>query len=262
MPSDTETPWNPQQYAAQARFVSDLGRPVIELLAPQPGERILDLGCGDGVLTRKLQELGCHIVGVDSSPAMIQAARVLGLDARLMDGHELPFVGEFDAVFTNAALHWMTQPDVVLGGVWRALKPAGRFVGECGGDGNTATVIAALEAALAKRGIDAQRCNPWFFPSAAEYRHRLEAHGFVVSTMTLFPRLTSLPGDLTGWLETFTQAFLTALPVSQRAGLLGEVIELCRPTLCDADGNWTVDYVRLRFAATKPVVQHGPGCVY
>ena len=234
--------------------MSDLGLPVVELLAPQPGERILDLGCGDGALTRKLQELGCHVVGVDSSPAMIQAAQALGLDTRVMNGHELPFVNEFDAVFTNAALHWMTQPDAVLIGVWRALKPGGRFVGECGGHGNTATVMAALQAALAKRGIDAQRLNPWFFPSAAEYRSRLEAHGFVVDTMTLFPRPTPLAGDLTGWLETFVQAFLTALPVSQRAVVLAEVSERCHPQLCDADGHWTVDYVRLRFAATKPVL--------
>lgn len=252
MPSDTATHWNPQQYAAHARFVSDLGLPVVELLAPQPGERILDLGCGDGALTRKLQELGCHIVGVDSSSEMIRAAQALGLDARVMNGHELPFVGEFDAVFTNAALHWMTQPDVVLDGVWRALKPGGRFVGECGGYGNTATVIAALEAALATRGIEAQRFNPWFFPSAEAYRSRLEAHGFVVDTLTLFPRPTPLSDDLTGWLETFTQAFLAALPVSQRAIVLAEVSALCRPKLCDAEGNWTVDYVRLRFAATKP----------
>src|SRR2546425_2943528 len=249
---DTHTHWDPQQYAEHGRFVSDLGLPVVELLAPQPGERILDLGCGDGALTRKLQEFGCHIVGVDSSPAMIQAAQALGLDTRVMNGHELPFVNEFDAVFTNAALHWMTQPDAVLIGVWRALKPGGRFVGECGGHGNTATVMAALQAALAKRGIDAQRLNPWFFPSAAEYRSRLEAHGFVVDTMTLFPRPTPLAGDLTGWLETFVQAFLTALPVSQRAVVLAEVSERCRPQLCNVDGHWTVDYVRLRFAVTKP----------
>jgi trans-aconitate methyltransferase len=250
---DTQTHWDPQQYAEHGRFVSDLGLPVVELLAPQPGERILDLGCGDGALTRKLQELGCHIVGVDSSPAMIKAAQALGLDARVMNGHELPFVGEFDAVFTNAALHWMTQPDAVLDGVWRALKPGGRFVGECGGHGNTATVMAALQAALAKRGIDPQRLNPWFFPSVAEYRSRLEVHGFVVGTLTLFPRPTRLSGDLAGWLETFAQAFLTALPVPQRAGLLAEVSEQCRPQLCNAEGNWTVDYVRLRFAATKSV---------
>ena len=248
----THTHWDPQQYAAHGRFVSDLGLPVVELLAPQPGERILDLGCGDGALTLKLQELGCRVVGVDSSPAMIQAAQALGLDARVMNGHELPFVNEFDAVFTNAALHWMTHPDAVLDGVWRALKPGGRFVGECGGHGNTATVMAALQVALAKRGIDAQRFNPWFFPSAAEYRRRLEAHGFVVDTMTLFPRPTPLAGDLTGWLETFVQAFLMALPVSQRAVVLAEVSERCRPQLCNADGHWTVDYVRLRFAVTKP----------
>lgn len=248
----THTHWDPQQYAAHARFVSDLGLPVVALLAPQPGERILDLGCGDGALTRKLQDFGCHVIGVDSSPAMIQAAQALGLEARLMNGHELPFAGEFDAVFSNAALHWMTQPDAVLDGVWRALKPGGRFVGECGGHGNTATVMAVLYAALARRGIDAQRFNPWFFPTAAEYRQRLEAHGFVVNTMTLFSRPTPLAGDLTGWLETFVQAFLTALPVSQRAAVLAEVRDKCRPQLCDAEGNWTVDYVRLRFAATKP----------
>lgn len=250
---DADPQWNPQQYATHARFVSELGLPVVELLAPQPGERILDLGCGDGALTRKLQELGCHIVGVDSSLTMVKAAQALGLEARVVNGHELYFAGEFDAVFTNAALHWMVHPDAVIRGVWNALKPGGRFVGECGGYGNIATVIAALDTALATRGIAGQRFNPWFFPSAAGYRRRLETHGFVVGTITLFPRPTSLAGDIAGWLETFAQAFLAALPVAQRVGLLAEVIELCRPTLCDASGNWTADYVRLRFAATKPV---------
>jgi hypothetical protein len=146
----------------------------------------------------------------------------------------------------------MPQQDVVLSGVWRALKPGGRFVGECGGYGNTATVMAALQAALAKRGVDIQRVNPWFFPSAEEYRSRLEAHGFLVSTITLFPRPTPLAGDLVGWLETFAQAFLAVVPPSQQPALLAEVRALCHPTLCDAHGHWTVDYVRVRFAATKP----------
>jgi trans-aconitate methyltransferase len=257
MPMDTESPWNPQQYAEHGRFVSELGLPVVALLAPRPGERLLDLGCGDGVLTRQLHELGCRVVGVDSSPAMIKAAQALGLDARVVDGNALPFTGEFDAVFTNAALHWMTQPDAVLRGVWRALKPGGRFVGECGGYGNIATVIAALEIALAKRGIDIQRINPWFFPSAEEYRSRLEAHGFVVGTMTLFPRPTPLSHDISGWLETFAQAFLAALPAAERAVFLAEVIELCRPILCAAHGHWTADYVRLRFSSTRPAVAGG-----
>jgi trans-aconitate methyltransferase len=122
--------WDPKQYAEHARFVSELGMPVVELLSPQPGERILDLGCGDGILTIKLGERGCEVVGVDSSPAMVAAARSLGANAHVIDGHRLPFVGEFDAVFSNAALHWMRHPEEVISSVWRALKPSGRFVGE------------------------------------------------------------------------------------------------------------------------------------
>jgi trans-aconitate methyltransferase len=143
--------WSPEQYAQQARFVSDLGMPVVELLAPRAGERILDLGCGDGSLTKKLVEMGCQVVGVDASHAMVAAAQALGLDARVMDGQSLPFAQEFDAVFSNAALHWMPRADVVIAGVWQSLKPGGRFVGECGGSGNTATVVHALAHALHRR---------------------------------------------------------------------------------------------------------------
>ena len=107
--------------------------PVVEWLNPQAGERILDLGCGDGALTLKLKALGCEVVGVDSSPELVHVAQALGLDARLMDGQNLQFKAEFDAVLTNAALHWMKQPDAVIQGVGQALKPGGRFVGEFGG---------------------------------------------------------------------------------------------------------------------------------
>ena len=244
--------WNPEQYAENARFVADLGMPVVDLLAPRPGERILDLGCGDGPLTSKLADLRCEVVGVDASSQMIDAARQLGLDARVMDGHALTFESEFDAVFSNAALHWMKQPDQVIAGVWRALKPGGRFVAECGGMGNVKTIVGALEAALAKRGIDPAPLNPWYFADADEYRGRLERQGFRVDTIRLIPRPTPLPGDITGWLETFAQSFTAALPVSERADFLKEVADLCRTTLCDADGNWVADYVRLRFAAVRP----------
>jgi trans-aconitate methyltransferase len=245
--------WSPEQYAQEARFVSDLGMPVVELLAPRAGERILDVGCGDGSLTKKLVELGCQVVGVDASPAMVAAALALGLDARVIDGQSLPFEQEFDAVFSNAALHWMPQADVVIAGVWQSLKPGGRFVGECGGSGNTATVVHALTDALRRRGINADAVNPWYFPTVQEYCHKLEAHGFVVNTIALMPRPTPLPGDLVGWLETFVQSFMAPVPIAERAAFLVEVAALCRPTLCDASGQWTVDYVRLRFAATRPV---------
>ncbi len=244
--------WDPERYARNARFVSDLGAPVVELLAPRAGERILDLGCGDGALTGKLVELGCRVVGVDASAQQITAARARGLDARVASGEALDFDDEFDAVFSNAALHWMKRADLVIDGVWRALAPGGRFVGECGGDGCVATIVAALSSALERRGHDARAANPWYFPTVADYRARLEARGFVVASIALIPRPTPLPGDVTGWLETFAESFTGVLPERERAAFLAEVQEELRPELCDADGRWTADYVRLRFAATKP----------
>ena len=244
--------WSPEQYAKNARFVSDLGMPVVALLAPRTGERILDVGCGDGPLTKKLVEIGCDVVGVDASPAMVEAAKALGLDARVIDGQSLQFEGEFDAVFSNAALHWMKQADAVIAGVWRALKSGGRFVAECGGDGNNATVLRALEAALQERGLDFRTLSPWYFPSVEEYRHKLEAHGFVVHSIALIPRPTPLPGNLVAWLETFAQSFVGPLPIAERAVFLADVEDRCRSALCDTEGKWSVDYVRLRFAATKP----------
>ena len=244
--------WDPNDYHRSARFVSDLGLPVVDLLAPRPGERILDLGCGDGPLTRRIADFGCTVIGVDASAEMIAAACRLGLDARVMDGHDLDFDGEFDAVFSNAALHWLKRPETVIAGVWRALKPGGRFVAECGGAGNVATVTAALHSSLAARGRDPAAGNPWFFPDVATYRRMLEAQGFVVASFALIPRPTPLPGPLVDWLGTFGQSFSALLPPEERAAFLAEVEAKCRPALCDAAGHWTVDYVRLRFAAHKP----------
>jgi trans-aconitate methyltransferase len=248
----TNQTWNPEGYARHARFVSDLGMPVVELLAPQAGERILDLGCGDGVLTKKLQDLGCELVGVDGSAAQVQAAKSLGLDARLMDAYELSFENEFDAVFSNAVLHWMKRAPVVVAGVWRALKPGGRFVAECGGHGCVAKIEKALLDALHRRGIDGQAFHPWYFATTEEYGRHLRTQGFEVRSIALFPRPTPLPGDILGWLETFAQSFTAALPAQEQPGFLNEVTEALRPQLCDAAGQWTADYVRLRFAAQKP----------
>ncbi|MCC5809764.1 MAG: methyltransferase domain-containing protein [Ectothiorhodospiraceae bacterium] len=250
-----ETPdrqrWNPAQYAEQARFVSELGDGVLALLAPQPGEHVLDLGCGDGALTRALADLGCEVVGVDASLEMVAAARELGLEAHVIDGHALPFADAFDAVFSNAALHWMTRPEAVLAGVRRALRPGGRFVGEFGGEGNVAVIVGALEAALRERDIDPAPLNPWYFPSVDAYRALLERHDFQVTVAEAFPRPTPLPNDVTGWLETFAQAYLGALPQLSRKILLDDVAERCRPLLCDRNGRWIADYTRLRFAATR-----------
>ena len=244
--------WNPDQYARTARFVADLGLPVVDLLDPQPGERILDLGCGDGALTEKLAALGCQVVGVDSSPAQAAAAQARGLDARVIDAQHLPFEAEFDAVFSNAALHWMRQPEAVITGVWRALEPGGRFVGELGGAGNIALVLEALAAVLARRSVDLQPISPWYFPDENEYRSKLEQAGFVVTSIEQFPRPTPLPGDVGDWLETFAGSFLDLFPGNQRAQVIDELRELLRPRLLNGEGVWVLDYVRLRFAATKP----------
>jgi SAM-dependent methyltransferase len=243
--------WDPERYSRNARFVADLGAPVVELLAPRAGERILDVGCGDGVLTAKLVAMGCEVVGVDGSAAQVEAARKLSLDARVMDGEHLSFGHEFDAVFSNAALHWMRTPDAVLAGVWRALRPNGRFVAEFGGHGCVEKIKKALVHALNRRGIDGEAAVPWYFPAVEEYSTRLKKAGFSISYIALIPRPTPLPGDVTGWLETFAESFTACLPPPGRPGYIAEVREALRAELCDAGGKWTADYVRLRFAATK-----------
>ena len=246
--------WQAERYARNARFVADLGQPVLDLLDPRPGERILDLGCGDGVQARLLLDLGCEIVGVDAGPDMVRAATALGVDARVADGHALAFEGEFDAVFSNAALHWMRRdPGAVVAGVARALKPGGRFVGEFGGHGNVAAITVALLAVLARRGLDGMAAYPWYFPTPGAYRALLEAHGFRVETIDLIPRPTPLPTGMSAWLDTFAEPFLRLLPEGERAAAKEEAVGLLAPALRDEAGAWSADYVRLRFRAVIPV---------
>ncbi|MET0514733.1 MAG: methyltransferase domain-containing protein [Nitrospiraceae bacterium] len=251
--------WNPKQYADHARFVTDLGAPLIALLAPKPGERILDLGCGDGVLTKQLMDLGCEVLGVDASSAMVEAAQALGVPAQVMDGHELPFHEQFDAVFSNAALHWMLEPDEVLRRIRRSLRPGGRLVAELGGQGNLTRVLIGLHQVLKRQGYDPDSIRPWYFPSAEEYRERLTRQDFEVRSLELFPRPTPLPEDITDWLEMFAQPFLTMVPRDSREQVLREIRESLAPTLQSADGRWVVDYVRLRCEAIKPASSTGVG---
>lgn len=243
--------WSAERYAAAAHFVPALGSAVLELLAPEPGEHILDLGCGDGVLTERIAAAGAVVIGVDAAPDMVSAARARGLDARVVAGQNLDFDGEFDAVFSNAALHWMRPPEKVLAGVHRALKPGGRFVAEMGGHNNTAAIMVALRAVLARRGIDARRRSPWYFPSAEAYGKKLEAAGFTIDEIAIIPRPTPLPAGLEAWLDAFAEDFFGALTPPDRGPARAEAIDLLQPILMDETGTWIADYVRLRFRTRR-----------
>ncbi len=247
-----EQRWDAETYARNARFVADLGAAALDLLAPKRDERILDLGCGDGALTERIVATGACVVGGDTSQELIAAARARGLDARLIDGQHLTFVDEFDAVFTNAALHWMRDTNAVLAGVFRALWPGGRFVGEFGGHGNVAAICTALIAVLDARGVDGAARFPWYFPTPTAVARLLERHGFAVETIASFPRPTPLPTGMRGWLETFANPLLGGFETNERSRVLDSVTAALAPSLCDDEGRWTADYVRLRFAAHRP----------
>lgn len=243
--------WNAHTYDQNARFVSDLGMPVLELLDPQPGERILDLGCGDGVLTAKLQALGCMVLGVDPSEDFVRAAIAQGVDAQIGDARQLNFHQQFHAVFSNAVLHWIPEASRVAASVFEALKPGGRFVGEFGGHGNIAAIMTALVATLRRYGVPLEDRLGWYYPTVAEYRMVLEQAGFEVESIQLIPRPTLLPTGMTGWLKTFRGSYLREKLGDQADAALAEIVDNLRFALCDSSGNWTADYVRLRFRALK-----------
>ena len=224
--------WNPKQYADHARFVTDLGAPLIALLVPKAGERILDMGCGDGILTKQLMDIGCEVLGVDASPAMVEAARTLGVQAQVMDGHALPFHEQFDAVFSNAALHWMLEPDEVLRRIWSALRPGGRFVAEFGGQGNLTHVLTGLHQVLKDHGYDPDSIRPWYFPSAEEYRERLTQTRFrgalsgpLSSSDAIAERHDGLVGDVCATLSDHGSGRREETSLARGAGIAHSFLE-------------------------------------
>ncbi|MEO1159580.1 MAG: methyltransferase domain-containing protein, partial [Pseudomonadota bacterium] len=239
--SSSKQTWSADAYSTHGRFVADLAGAVFEWLAPQAGEKILDLGCGDGALTQKLADAGANVLGVDMSDDLLSAARERGLSVVSRDGHELDFPAEFDAVFSNAALHWMSRPEKVIDGIGRALKPGGRFVAEFGGHGNVAAIVTAMRAVGENRGGDESLAGPWFFPSPEVYADMLTDAGFEVRRVGLYPRPTPFNTGMKEWLKLFRKPFFEQFG-DEADSVLDEVEQLLRPSLCDARGNWTADY--------------------
>jgi trans-aconitate methyltransferase len=243
--------WDAAAYAANGRFVADMAGEVFSILYAKAGEHILDLGCGDGALTERIAATGADVTGCDADASMLAAARERGLKTLQADMRSLPFSAEFDAVFSNAALHWVTDQTSVLQGVRAALKPGGRFVAEMGGLGNIAAIRAALSAVLEGYGIDAEHEAASFYPSQETYGDLLKTHGFHIESMALVPRPTPLKSGIEQWLRTFRSGVLSRLNETDQDEVVRKTSALLQPILCDSNGNWWADYVRLRFRAVR-----------
>ena len=243
--------WDASQYAANGRFVADLAGDVFGMLAAKPGEHILDLGCGDGALTEKIAANGALVTGCDADASMLAAASARGLATVQADMRSLPFDGEFDAVFSNAAIHWVREQAAVAAGVHRALKPGGRFVAEMGGLGNIAAIRVALASVMNTFSMNAEMDAASHYPSQDEMRTILEGAGFTVVSMALVPRPTLLKAGMEEWLRTFRSGLLKKLNPDDRERAVAHTVELLKPVLCDSEGAWWGDYVRLRFVAAR-----------
>ena len=243
--------WDPAEYGQHGAFVHGLASGVLEWLAAQPGERILDLGCGDGQLTQRIAATGANVQGVDASAEMAASARVRGIAADVASAELLPYAdGSFDAVFSNAALHWVRDQDAMMRQVHRVLRPGGRFVAEMGGHGNIAAIRVAFIATLTRHGFGDRENEVNYYPTPDAYTERLTKHGFRVEKIALIPRPTPLEeGGMNGWLRTFRRGVLDGLPPDIRETVIDDTVAMLGAALRDEAGNWTADYVRLRFIA-------------
>lgn len=246
--------WNAREYARVGSFVAALGGAALDLLDPQPGEHILDVGCGEGALTAKIVERGASVVGIDASESMVEAARAAGLDARLISAEDVAFDAEFDAAFSNAALHWVLGKERAAAAIFKAIKPGGRFAGEMGGAGNIAILRSGIRAELQERGYSLPSQDPQWYPTPEEFTSVYLAAGFTEVQAQLIPRPTPLAAGVAAWVETFRAGWLDVakVPEADRPDIAAAIERRLAPQLRQPDGSWSADYVRLRFIMRKP----------
>lgn len=247
--------WDAALYDDKHSFVWKLAAGLLELLDAKPGERILDVGCGTGHLTAQIAASGAEVTGIDRSSEMIEQARSAhpSLHFEVVDAREFKFAHPFDAVFSNATLHWVTEPERAVACISAALRPGGRFVAEFGGKGNIAALVAALNRAWKNLQVQEPLSNPWYYPSLAEYAVLLERHGLEVTYGILFDRPTPLEDGergLRNWLDMFGASIAEKLPTYLQDNLKEEVEREARRDLFH-DGRWVIDYRRLRVVARK-----------
>ena len=248
--------WDASGYDERFSFVTTYGDALLDRLDPQPGERVVDLGCGTGHHVAEIAARGADVEGLDADTAMLDRARAEHPTLTFQDADARTFrVGTpVDAVFSNATLHWVPKQDqqAVAEAVHRALRPGGRYVAEMGGAGNVATILAAVAEARATHGLPPLTEPPWCFPTPGEQAGRLEAAGFRVRSVEHFDRPSPLsPGDTAAdWLKMFGPHILRAVPATALPGFLADVDRLTAPSLRAADRSWHADYVRLRWLAT------------
>ena len=238
--------WNAADYARVGAFVAELGGPALELLDPQPGEHILDVGCGEGSLTKKIVERGATVLGIDNSTEMVEAANAKGIDAVVMDAAEMRFQAEFDAAFSNASLHWVLDNERVAGAIYTALHSGGRFAGEMGGDGNLVRLREALDTELVIRGYVPPLESSNWYPTTEEFAAVYAVAGFEHIDARLIERPTPLAHGVASWVTTFRRGWL------DRAGVPAEEWAGIGSAVADRVGSNVADYVRLRFIMRKP----------
>jgi len=242
--------WNPKTYNKHTAFVSQLALPVVDLLDPKKGERILDVGCGDGTLAVEMEHRGAKVIGIDMSTEMVKACKDNGIEAYVGSVTDLPYENEFDRVFSNAMLHWVKDSRSAVQNIFNSLKKGGCFICEFGGEGNAYHLVSAMQVVFANHPEFGDFDNPWYFPSVEEYTKLLESEGFSVEYIEIIPRPTPME-DIGNWLDIFANGVTSHLSVEQYEVFKKEVMEILKNKIYSEKEGWVLDYMRLRMKAVK-----------